>query len=62
MSWALVSMMGGAVRKPPSSFWYSLALSFGVLHFQFQISGMSWPYLSMYCLCSISLSCIIRFR
>ena len=26
------------------------------LHRQFRISGMSWPYLSMYCLCSMSLS------
>ena len=25
-------------------------------HFQFRISGISWPFLSMYCLCSISLS------
>ena len=25
-------------------------------HFQLRISGISWPYLSMYCLCSISLS------
>ena len=30
--------------------------------FQFLISGMSWPCLSMYCLCSMSLSCIICFR
>ena len=31
-------------------------------HFQFRISGMSWPCLSMYCLCSMSLSCTICFR
>ena len=31
-------------------------------HFQFRISGMSWPFLAMYCLCSInlSLSCCLR--
>ena len=32
------------------------------LHLQFRISGMSSPYVSMYCLCSISLSCLLRFR
>ena len=31
-------------------------------HLQFRISGMSWPYVSMYCLCSISLSLSCCFR
>jgi hypothetical protein len=35
---------------------------FGLPHFQFLISGRSWPYLSMYCLCSISLSLSCCFR
>src|SRR5579863_9904884 len=39
-----------------------LRVHLGLLHFQFRISGMSWPYLSMYCLCSMSLSCAICFR
>ena len=34
----------------------------GVLHFQLRISGMSSPCLSMYCLCSISLSLSCCFR
>ena len=34
----------------------------GSIHFQFRISGKSWPCLSMYCLCSMSLSCICCFR
>ena len=34
----------------------------GLLHFQFRISGMSWPCLSMYCLCSINLSLSCCFR
>ena len=33
-----------------------------VPHFQFRISGRSWPYLSMYCLCSMSLSLSCCFR
>ncbi len=39
-----------------------LRLHLGLLHFQFRISGMSWPYLSMYCLCSMSLSLSCCFR
>ena len=31
-------------------------------HFQWRISGRSSPYLSMYCLCSISLSLSLCFR
>ena len=31
-------------------------------HFQLRISGISSPCLSMYCLCSMSLSCIICFK
>jgi hypothetical protein len=31
-------------------------------HFQLRISGKSSPCLSMYCLCSMSLSCTICFR
>ena len=34
----------------------------GLLHFQFRISGRSWPYFVMYCLCSISLSLSNCFR
>ena len=36
--------------------------SFGTCHFQLRISGKSWPFLSMYCLCSISLSLSCCFR
>src|SRR3954451_6954019 len=40
-----------------------LRFHLGLLHFQFRISGMSWPCSSMYCLCSISLSlsCCLRY-
>ena len=31
-----------------------LCVHYGLLHFQFRISSMSWPSLSMYFLCSIS--------
>jgi hypothetical protein len=34
----------------------------GWLHVQFRISGMSWPWVLMYWLCSTSLSCIACFR
>ena len=34
----------------------------GLLHFQLRISGRSSPFLSMYCLCSISLSLSCCFR
>ena len=37
-------------------------LHLGMLHFQFRTSGRSSPYLSMYCLCSISLSLSCCFR
>ena len=39
-----------------------LSLHLELLHFQFRISGKSWPYWSMYCLWSISLSWTICFR
>src|SRR5450759_843664 len=39
-----------------------LSIHLGLLHFQLRISGISWPCLSMYCLCSMSLSCTICFR
>lgn len=40
----------------------NLRIYLGLLHFQFRISGISWPCLSMYCLCSMSLSRTICFR
>ena len=40
----------------------SLRIHFGLPHFQSRISGMSSPYLLVYCLCSISLSLNCCFR
>ena len=39
-----------------------LASGQSAFHFQLRISGRSWPYLRMYCLCStsLSLSCCLR--
>ena len=39
-----------------------LRIHLGLLHFQLRISGKSSPCLSMYSLCSMSLSCIVCFR
>src|SRR5208283_4595914 len=39
-----------------------LRIHLGLLHFQLRISGRSSPCLSMYCLCSMSLSSICCFR
>ena len=44
-----------SVRGPLRDHW-------GLPHFQLRISGMSWPFLSMYCLCSMSLSLSCCFR
>ena len=46
----------------PRGVYQLLRIHLGLLHFQFRISGMSWPCLSMYCLCSISLSLSCCFR
>jgi len=37
----------------PRGVYKLLRIHLGLLHFQFRISGMSWPCLSMYCLCSL---------
>ena len=46
----------------PRGVYERVFIHLGLLHFQFRISGMSSPYLSMYCLCSISLSLSCCFR
>ena len=48
--------------KHPRGVYKLLRIHLGLFHFQFRISGMSSPYLSMYCLCSISLSLSCCFR
>jgi len=46
----------------PRGVYKLLRIHLGLLHFQFRISGRSSPYLSMYCLCSTSLSLSCCFR
>ena len=46
----------------PRGIYRLLPIHLELLHFQFRISGRSSPYLSMYCLCSISLSLSCCFR
>jgi hypothetical protein len=48
------ALIGGG-RRPRGA--YKLwRIYVGLPQFQFRISGRSWPFLSMYCLCSMSLS------
>ena len=56
---------GGCLYSPffsPGGIQLVLFVQLEVPHFQFRISGMSSPSLSMYCLCSISLSLSCCFR
>src|ERR1039457_5564605 len=46
------SLVAGDQR--PRGVYRLLRIHLGLLHIQFRISGMSSPFLSMYCLCSIS--------
>ena len=62
---AVVLIVASLIRAPTvqdDSRQHAVAFIGRSLHFQLRISGMSWPCLSMYCLCSMSLSCIICFR
>ena len=64
-----VTVLAGHRRSPrsPASSSSAVATSACAVissasHFQLRISGRSWPCLSMYWLCSTSLSCIVCFR